>query len=134
MARPFTKPNITDLGTIRINFPSLNIPAEICMIPMRTTVAKRYSTPCSLTRLTITTARAPVAPEIMPGLPPATEAINPTKNAAYKPTKGSTPATNANATASGTNAKATVRPERISFLRLWEEFFLEKSLKIMFLT
>jgi hypothetical protein len=34
--------------------------------------------------------------------------------AAYKPTKGSTPATNANATASGTSAKATVRPDNIS--------------------
>jgi len=37
-------------------------------------------------------------------------------NAAYSPTSGSTPATKANATASGTSASATVRPERISFL------------------
>jgi len=36
--------------------------------------------------------------------------------APYKPTKGSTPATNAKATASGTNANATVKPESTSFL------------------
>ena len=46
-----------------------------------------------------------------------TEVINPTKNAAYKPTNGSTPAINANATASGTNASATVKPDKVSVLK-----------------
>jgi hypothetical protein len=36
--------------------------------------------------------------------------------APYRPTIGSNPATNANATASGTNASATVSPDSISFL------------------
>ncbi len=60
------------------------------------------------------TAIAPVAPEIIPLLPPNTDVIRPTKKAAYKPTSGSTPATNANAMASGTRASATVMPESIS--------------------
>jgi hypothetical protein len=37
-------------------------------------------------------------------------------NAAYRPTSGGTPARNANATASGTNAKATVNPDKTSAL------------------
>jgi hypothetical protein len=36
----------------------------------------------------MTTANAPVAPEIIPGLPPIKAVINPTIKAAYKPTKG----------------------------------------------
>ena len=39
------------------------------------------------------------------------------KNAEYKPMTGDTPATKANATASGTKASATVRPERVSSFR-----------------
>ena len=66
----------------------------------------------------MTTANAPVAPEIIPGRPPMTAVIKPTINAAYRPTKGSTPATKAKATASGTNARATVRPESMSFFAL----------------
>ena len=63
-----------------------------------------------------------MAPEIIPGLPPKIEVIKPTINAAYKPTKGSTPATKAKATASGTNANATVIPERISFCTFFTLF------------
>jgi hypothetical protein len=62
----------------------------------------------------ITTAIAPVAPEIIPGLPQKIEVIRPTKNAACRPTIGSTFATNENAIASGMRARATVKPERIS--------------------
>ncbi len=102
-----------------MNFPRENRPAKICRIPIRTTVAKRYSTPCVATRETMTTASAPVAPEIIPGRPPKTDVINPTINAAYSPTSGSTPATKAKATASGTSASATVIPERMSALGLW---------------
>ena len=57
------------------------------------------------------------AAEIMPGRPPKIDASRPTMKAAYSPTRGSTPATKAKATASGTRARATVRPERISFLK-----------------
>ena len=116
MARPLTKPSITGCGTMRMNLPSLNKPALICRIPISTTVANRYSTPWSATSVTITTASAPVAPEIMPGRPPMQAVIRPTMKAAYRPTSGSTPATKAKATASGTRARATVRPDSTSFL------------------
>ena len=85
-------------------------------MPINTTVANKYSTPCKETKATITTANAPVAPEIIPGLPQIKAVINPTIKAAYKPTKGWTPATNEKETASGTNARATVKPAKISVL------------------
>ena len=66
----------------------------------------------------MTTASAPVAPEIIPGLPPNTEVIKQTMKAAYKPTSGGTFAIKAKATASGTNARATVKPDKISVLWL----------------
>ena len=116
MARPLTKPSITGCGTMRINLPSLNTPALIWSMPISTTVANKYSTPWSATSATITTASAPVAPEIIPGRPPMHAVIKPTIKAVYKPTKGSTPATKAKATASGTSASATVRPDNKSFL------------------
>ncbi len=122
MARPFTNPNITGSGTIRINLPNRNTPARICRMPINTTVANKYSTPCCATNATITTANAPVAPEIIPGRPPIAAVISPTRNAAYKPTKGSTPATKAKATASGTSAKATVSPDNTSFFMFCGRF------------
>jgi hypothetical protein len=61
---------------------------------------------------------APVAPEIIPGRPPNIEVTSPIIKAPYKPTIGDIPATKAKATASGTKAKATVNPERISFFTL----------------
>ena len=75
-----------------------------------------YSTPWVLARATSTTATAPVAPEIMPGRPPSTDVTRPIMKAAYRPTSGGTPAIREKATASGIRARATVRPERISFL------------------
>lgn len=99
------------------------------MMPIRMTAANRYWTPMSSprpslaprsfpieTRATMITARAPVAPDIMPGRPPATAVIRQTMNAAYSPTIGGTPAIMAKATASGTSARATVSPERRSSL------------------
>ena len=65
---------------------------------------------------TMTTATAPVAPEIIPGLPPRTEVTSPITNAAYNPVKGDKPAIRANAMASGTKANATVNPDRTSVL------------------
>ena len=49
----------------------------------------------------MTTAIAPVAPEIIPDRPPINAVIKPIMKAAYSPTIGSTWATNAKATASG---------------------------------
>lgn len=88
-------------------------PAITWKIPARTTVAKMYSTPCVFARETMTTAIAPVAPEIIPGRPPKIDVTSPIVNAAYKPVNGERPAISANATASGISASATVRPERI---------------------
>ena len=82
----------------------------ICNKPIKITVRKRYSGPCWTTNETITTAKAPVAPETIPGRPPNTEVMKQTRIAAYKPVSGETCAINANAIASGTIAKATVRP------------------------
>ena len=62
------------------------------------------------------TATAPVAPEIIPGRPPRMEVTKQRIKAAYKPVKGENPGIKANAMASGTKARATVRPERISVL------------------
>ena len=62
------------------------------------------------------TASAPVAPEIIPGLPPIMAVIKQTMNAAYRPMMGVTPAIIAKATASGTSAKATVKPDNKSSL------------------
>jgi sorbitol/mannitol transport system permease protein len=59
----------------------INLPIVIWMMPISTTAANKYSTPCVATRLIITTAIAPVAPEIMPGRPPNTAVIKPRKNA-----------------------------------------------------
>ena len=98
--------------------PKRNTPANICNKPDNSTAANKYCTPCKATKPTITTAVAPVAPEIMPGLPPTTAVIKPIIKAAYKPIMGSSPATKAKATASGTNAKATVVPDSTSFFKL----------------
>ena len=67
---------------------------------------------------TMTTAIAPVAPEIIPGLPPNTAVTMPIMNAPYSPTSGSIPAIKAKATASGTRANATVKPDKMSFFGL----------------
>jgi len=57
---------------------------------------------------------APVAPDIIPGLPPNILVIRPIENAAYNPVSGFRPAKKANATSYGTNAKATVSPDSTS--------------------
>ncbi|MNP61810.1 hypothetical protein D3C76_1570330 [compost metagenome] len=57
---------------------------------------------------------APVAAEIMPGLPPAIEITIAIVIEAYNPTIGSTPAMMENAMASGINASATVMPASTS--------------------
>lgn len=58
---------------------------------------------------------APVAPEIIPGLPPKIAVTIPIMKAPYSPTSGSIPAIKAKATASGTSASATVKPDKMSF-------------------
>ena len=97
------------------------------MMPVSNKAANKYCNPIeslppstfpSLTRWTITTAIAPVAPEIIPGRPPKIEVTKPIIKAPYKPTIGEIPATKAKATASGTKAKATVSPDKMSFFIL----------------
>ena len=110
MARAFTKPVTTDRDTKRISAPSRNSPAPICSRPVSTVVARRYSRPCSFTSVTISSAMAPVAAEIIPGLPPATAVTTAMENDAYSPTFGSTPAMIEKAIASGMRARATTSP------------------------
>lgn len=84
IASPLTKPIITGAGIIRTNLPKPSAPAAICRLPARVKVANRFCSPVSadaspaarpnalssLTRKTMTTAMAPVAPELVPGRPP----------------------------------------------------------------
>ena len=79
MARPFTKPSITGYGTIRMNLPSFSQPADNLYHPhgdhrCKQDTAHRNRSPksrsASATSETMTTASAPVAPEIIPGRPP----------------------------------------------------------------
>ena len=70
MASALTKPVTTERDTKRISRPSRIQPETICSTPVRMVAASRYSRPCSLTSVTITSAIAPVAAEIMPGRPP----------------------------------------------------------------
>ncbi|MNN88262.1 hypothetical protein D3C81_2059250 [compost metagenome] len=74
----------------------------------------KYSMPWFATRLPISRAIAPVAAEIMPGLPPAIAVTTAIQNEAYKPTIGLTPARMEKAIASGISAMATVIPDKIS--------------------
>jgi len=121
IASPFTNQSITEWGMSRTNFPSQKTQNNICNAHMSIRVAKRYSMPYVTTRDVITTARAHVAPDIIPGLPQKIAVKSPTINAAWSQTIGFTPATNEKAIASGTRASATVSPERISVLS-WEVF------------
>jgi len=81
----------------------------------------------SIPRPTNTIATAPVAPEIIPGLPPISEVISPKINAVYKPTIGLTPAIKENAIASGTRATATTNPDKISFLIFADVYFFKSN-------
>ena len=62
------------------------------MSPVRIVAASKYCRPWSLIKLRKTTAMAPVAAEIMPGLPPKKAIVTAIQKEAYKPTLGSTPA------------------------------------------
>ena len=57
---------------------------------------------------------APVAAEIIPGLPPTKAIITAIQNEEYKPTLGSTPAIIEKAMASGIRANATTIPASTS--------------------
>jgi len=114
IARPFTNQSITGWGISLTSFPSQKSPKAICSIHIKIRVAKRNSTPWVNTREVITTASAPVAPDIIPGRPQNIAVISPTKKAACNHTIGFTHAINEKAIASGTSASATVKPESIS--------------------
>ena len=70
IASALTKPVMTDRETKRMTRPSFMKPAAIWITPIRMVAAKRYWRPCSLTSVTMRTAVAAVAAEIMPGRPP----------------------------------------------------------------
>lgn len=62
----------------------------------------------------MTSATAPVAAEIIAGLPPTKEMTTAMVNEANRPTAGSTPAMIENEIASGISARPTTRPARAS--------------------
>lgn len=99
---------------ILANLPNPNSPIEICMIPIKITVANKYSSPCCEMSDAKTTDMAAVEELIIPGLPVNVAAINPIMTAVCKLIIGLTPATKANATDSGISAKATVIPAKMS--------------------
>ena len=70
IARPLTKPSITECGTMRTSLPRRSRPKATMIKPPSNTVASKYSTPCCTTNATITTAMEPAAPDTMPGRPP----------------------------------------------------------------
>lgn len=83
----------------------------------RAAATNRYSMPCVITRLTITTATEPAGPEIMPGLPPNKLVTRQMTNAGPPmPVRGLMWASNAEATTSGT--RAVLSPARTSSLTL----------------
>ena len=81
---------------------------------MSKVATSKYSKPWSLTSVTINSAIAPVAADIMPGRPPTKAIITAIQNEAYKPTFGSTPAIIEKAIASGIRASATTIPASTS--------------------
>jgi hypothetical protein len=70
IANALTNPVSTLLETKRIRAPSFNRPHPTCNTPASTVAASRYCRPKSRTSVTIRTAVAAVAAEIMPGRPP----------------------------------------------------------------
>ncbi len=61
---------MTERETNRITAPIRATPAIICKIPVSTVAASRYWRPCSRTSVTMRSAVAAVAAEIIPGRPP----------------------------------------------------------------
>mmetsp|Transcript_13635 Transcript_13635/g.37193 ORF Transcript_13635/g.37193 Transcript_13635/m.37193 type:complete len:236 (-) Transcript_13635:141-848(-) len=113
-ARPLQKPIMTGVGINTTSDPTRSRPRMISMMPMRMTATKTYSGPLPLTVSPSNTAMEPVAPQIMAGRPPRIAVTKAMTQAECKPIEGVMPAESANATASGTNASATVTPQRIS--------------------
>ena len=100
---------------MRTSLPRRSRPNRAMNMPLSTTVAKKYGTPCCATSATITTAIEPAAPARMPGRPPNMAVIKQMMNAPYKPSSGLTCATSAKAMHSGTSANDDVRPARRFF-------------------
>mmetsp|Transcript_938 Transcript_938/g.3017 ORF Transcript_938/g.3017 Transcript_938/m.3017 type:complete len:323 (+) Transcript_938:1283-2251(+) len=113
-ANPLQKPIITGVGINFTRVPTRNKPKTISMIPITITATNKYSTPCPVTVSPTSTQSEPVAPQIIAGLPPNTAVNKAMIHAECKPMDGVRPADKANATASGTNAKATVMPHMSS--------------------
>jgi hypothetical protein len=105
----------------------LKIQNNICKNHIKTNVANKYSIQCKATNHVITTAKAQVAPDIIPGLHPNIAVINHTIKAACNQTIGFIHATKEKAIASGINARATVKPDKISVFNC---FLLDNSFNI----
>mmetsp|Transcript_40897 Transcript_40897/g.87103 ORF Transcript_40897/g.87103 Transcript_40897/m.87103 type:complete len:258 (+) Transcript_40897:244-1017(+) len=95
-----------------------------CMIPQmnmvmysafsRSSLDRCGRSPFSAVIWGTTTARAPAAPDIIPGFPPNIPVMVAIQNVAWRPLWGGTPATKLKAMDSGTCMMATVKPEMTS--------------------
>lgn len=129
IASQLTKPSITGWGISLTNFANQNTPNNIWNIHINIKVAKRYSIPWVATSDVITTAKAQVAPEIIPGLPPNIEVKSHTIKAACNQTIGLIQATKEKAIASGIKAKATVNHDKISDFN-WDLFLNSSNIHV----
>jgi hypothetical protein len=75
VSRGLTNPVMTERGTKRISFATPSAASASWKTPATIVAASRYSTPCSSTRPTTTSAIAPVAAEIIAGRPPASAIV-----------------------------------------------------------
>mmetsp|Transcript_49423 Transcript_49423/g.137354 ORF Transcript_49423/g.137354 Transcript_49423/m.137354 type:complete len:413 (+) Transcript_49423:556-1794(+) len=115
MARPLTKPSITECGIRVMSCESLNAAAMICRTPTMKTHRAMGPIPSSGSSETRarTTAVAAEALEIMPGRPPASAAEMPTMHPAQMPFSGEAPVMKENEMASGRTAMAVEKPARM---------------------
>mmetsp|Transcript_89637 Transcript_89637/g.199233 ORF Transcript_89637/g.199233 Transcript_89637/m.199233 type:complete len:269 (-) Transcript_89637:25-831(-) len=112
MAKPFTKPNITECGTSMISRESFNAPAMSCKMPTMKTHSAMGPMPYVRETSASTTAVAADALEIIPGRPPTRAAEKPMMLPAQIPFNGETPVMKENEMASGKAAMAVAMPAR----------------------
>mmetsp|Transcript_99739 Transcript_99739/g.282499 ORF Transcript_99739/g.282499 Transcript_99739/m.282499 type:complete len:394 (-) Transcript_99739:453-1634(-) len=112
MARPLTKPSITECGIMVMNLDSRRAAAMICRTPTMKTQSAMGPMPSSGSSDTRarTTAVAAEALEIMPGRPPTSAAEMPMMQPAQMPLRGETPVMKEKDIASGSAAIAVENP------------------------
>ena len=101
---------------IPASFTGKTPPNAVFTTPGEHTITLTVSNGFESQKQTKTITVAPAPPEIIPGLPPKIDVINPMIKAPYNPTNGGNPAKIANESDSGIMVIATVKPAKISVL------------------